>query len=56
MANSHMPVGGGGLISGIAFAIKTLRPEVKVYGIAGVDLSYSRENKHNDHGFGAHPG
>ena len=28
----------------------------EVYGIAGVDLSYSRENKHNDHGFGAHMG
>ena len=28
-----VPVGGGGLISGIAFAIKTLRPEVKVYGV-----------------------
>lgn len=28
----------------------------EVYGIAGVDMSYSRENKHNDHGFGAHMG
>ena len=28
-----VPVGGGGLISGIAFAIKSLRPEVKVYGV-----------------------
>ena len=28
----------------------------EVYGIAGIDLSYSRENKHNDHGFGAHMG
>ena len=28
-----VPVGGGGLISGIAFAIKTLWPEVKVYGV-----------------------
>ncbi|MCH5231008.1 MAG: threonine ammonia-lyase [Muribaculaceae bacterium] len=28
-----VPVGGGGLISGVAFAIKTLRPEVKVYGV-----------------------
>ena len=27
-----VPVGGGGLISGVAFAIKSLRPEVKVYG------------------------
>ncbi len=28
-----VPIGGGGLISGIAFAIKSLRPEVKVYGV-----------------------
>lgn len=28
-----MPVGGGGLISGVAFAIKSLKPEVKVYGV-----------------------
>lgn len=28
-----VPVGGGGLISGVAFAIKSLRPEVKVYGV-----------------------
>ena len=28
-----VPVGGGGLISGIAFAIKSVRPNVKVYGV-----------------------
>ena len=28
-----VPIGGGGLISGIAFAIKQLRPECKVYGV-----------------------
>ena len=28
-----VPIGGGGLISGIAFAIKSLRPNVKVYGV-----------------------
>lgn len=28
-----VPVGGGGLISGVAFAIKSLHPEVKVYGV-----------------------
>jgi threonine dehydratase len=27
------PVGGGGLISGVAFAIKSLKPDVKVYGV-----------------------
>ena len=28
-----VPIGGGGLISGVAFAIKSLRPSVKVYGV-----------------------
>lgn len=28
-----VPIGGGGLISGVAFAIKNVRPDVKVYGV-----------------------
>lgn len=28
-----VPVGGGGLISGVAFAIKQLRPDIRVYGV-----------------------
>ncbi|MBQ4381471.1 MAG: threonine ammonia-lyase [Oscillospiraceae bacterium] len=28
-----VPIGGGGLISGVAFAIKTLKPDVKIYGV-----------------------
>lgn len=28
-----VPVGGGGLISGVAFAIKSLKPSVKIYGV-----------------------
>jgi threonine dehydratase len=28
-----MPIGGGGLISGVATAIKALRPQVRVYGV-----------------------
>ena len=30
-----VPVGGGGLIAGVAMAVKSLRPEVKVYGVQG---------------------
>ena len=28
-----VPVGGGGLISGVAYAIKTLNPNIKIYGV-----------------------
>ncbi|MBR6639600.1 MAG: threonine ammonia-lyase [Muribaculaceae bacterium] len=28
-----VPIGGGGLISGVAFAIKSLNPSVKIYGV-----------------------
>ena len=28
-----VPVGGGGLVSGVAYAVKALRPECKVYGV-----------------------
>lgn len=28
-----VPVGGGGLISGVAFAIKSLNPNIKIYGV-----------------------
>ena len=28
-----VPIGGGGLIAGIAFAVKSLKPNVKVYGV-----------------------
>lgn len=37
-----VPIGGGGLISGIAYAIKSLNPNVKVYGVqsAGAPSMY----------------
>ena len=44
-----VPVGGGGLASGVAFAIKTLNPNIKVYGVqASGDPSMllSFEHKH----------
>ena len=43
-----VPIGGGGLISGVAFAIKSLRPEVKVYGVqaAGAASMYKAFHDH----------
>jgi len=29
----YVPIGGGGLISGIAMAIKELRPQIRIYGV-----------------------
>lgn len=34
-----VPVGGGGLISGVAFAIKSLNPSVKVYGVQAANAA-----------------
>ena len=38
-----VPIGGGGLISGIAYAVKQIRPSVKVYGVqvAGAPSMYN---------------
>ena len=38
-----VPIGGGGLISGVAFAVKSLKPDVKVYGVqaAGAPSMYN---------------
>ena len=38
-----VPIGGGGLISGVAFAIKSLDPKIKVYGVqaAGAPSMYN---------------
>lgn len=43
-----IPIGGGGLISGVAFAIKTLRPEVKIYGVQAAGAA-SMFNAFRDH-------
>lgn len=43
-----VPIGGGGLISGVAFAIKSLRPEVKVYGVQAAGAP-SMEHAFHDH-------
>lgn len=34
-----VPIGGGGLIAGIAFAIKSLRPECKIYGVQAANAA-----------------
>ena len=41
-----VPIGGGGLISGVAYAIKAMRPSVKVYGVqaAGAPSMYQAVN------------
>ena len=43
-----VPIGGGGLISGVAFAIKSLRPDVKIYGVQAVGAA-SMFNAFKDH-------
>ena len=41
-----VPIGGGGLISGIAYAVKKIKPSVKVYGVqvAGAPSMYNSIN------------
>lgn len=38
-----VPIGGGGLISGVAYAIKSIRPSIKIYGVqaAGAPSMYN---------------
>ena len=43
-----VPIGGGGLISGVAFAIKNLRPDVKIYGVQAAGAA-SMFNAFKDH-------
>ncbi|MGN0297432.1 MAG: threonine ammonia-lyase [Parafannyhessea sp.] len=43
-----VPVGGGGLISGVALAIKSLRPQCKVYGVQAEGASAFADAFHQD--------
>lgn len=43
-----VPIGGGGLISGIAFAVKKLNPKIKVYGVQATGAP-SMYNSIHDH-------
>lgn len=42
-----VPVGGGGLISGLAYAVKTLNPNIKIYGVQALGAA-SMFNSIND--------
>lgn len=43
------PVGGGGLISGLAFAIKSLNPKVKIYGVQAEGAASMVNSVHDHH-------
>ena len=43
-----VPVGGGGLISGVAFAIKAVSPDVKIYGVQAAGAPSMVESLKND--------
>lgn len=40
-----VPIGGGGLISGVAYAVKQLRPDVKVYGVQAANAAGMVESR-----------
>ena len=44
-----IPIGGGGLISGVAYAVKHLKPQCKVYGVqaAGAPSMYKSFKENN---------
>ena len=44
-----VPIGGGGLISGLAFAIKSLNPKVKIYGVQAEGAASMVNSVHDHH-------
>lgn len=44
-----VPVGGGGLISGVAYTIKSLNPNVKVYGVQASGAPSMLNSIHDEH-------
>lgn len=44
-----VPIGGGGLISGIAYAIKSLNPNIKVYGVQASGAPSMLNSVHDSH-------
>ncbi|MEQ1603727.1 MAG: threonine ammonia-lyase [Pyrinomonadaceae bacterium] len=51
-----VPIGGGGLISGIATAIKTLKPDVRMIGVQSEAVSWVNPSLKAGHGIVAQPG
>ena len=43
-----VPVGGGGLISGVAFAVKQLKPSVKIYGVQAQEAASMADSLKQD--------
>ena len=43
-----VPVGGGGLISGLAYAVKQLKPSIKVYGVQAKEAASMVKSYHQD--------
>ena len=43
-----VPVGGGGLISGVAYAVKQLKPSIKVYGVQAKEAASMVKSYHQD--------
>ncbi len=43
-----VPIGGGGLVSGVAFAIKQLNPDIKVYGVQAAGAPSMFNSIHDD--------
>ena len=44
-----VPIGGGGLISGVAYAIKSIRPSIKVYGVQAAGAPSMFNSVNNGH-------
>lgn len=42
-----VPIGGGGLIAGVGFALKTLRPDIKVYGVQAAGAPSMKQSVDN---------
>ena len=44
-----VPIGGGGLISGVAYTLKTLNPNIKVYGVQAAGAPSMLNSIHDEH-------